>query len=425
VRIPVSTLAIRLRAIFILLGVSALFAGCHSSWTGAGSATGPRIEFTSVPTAGAGNPEKLSAIKGRVTGAQPGQQIVIYARAETAWWVQPRADQPFTRIDSDSKWNNASHPGAEYAALLVGPDFQPPLMTDVLPTEGVFASVVAKGEVAFWHRWWFPPLCLIFAAALIFGAHRLRLYQMSRKLHDRFEERLAERTRVAQELHDTLLQGVLSASMQLHVAIDQIPENSPARPGLNRVLQLMGQVIDEGRNTLRGLRSPTDNAHDLESSFSRIPQELSTEPGIDFRVFVEGTPLPLRSVVRDDVYGIGREALVNAFRHSRSKNIDVHLEYGPSCLRILVRDEGCGIDGQVLESGRDGHWGLSGMRERADRIGARLRVFSRPGGGTEVELRVPSEIAFESGSSSSASKWLTRFKRHAGTSDRGSARRVG
>jgi len=389
----------------ILLGVSSLLAGCGSASI-AGSA-GPTIEFTSVPVAGSGNPEKLSVIKGRVTGAQAGQRIVLYARGETTWWVQPFANQPFTLIQANSKWSSSTHPGTEYAALLVGPDFKPPLTTAVLPTEGVLASAVTKGELAFWHRWWFPPLCVIVGAAVILGAHRLRLHQMTKKMNLRFEERLAERTRVAQQLHDTLLQGVLSASMQLHVAVDGLPEDAPTKPALNRILQLMGQVIEEGRNTLRGLRSSVEDAHDLESSFSRIPLELGDKQGIDFRILVEGSPLALRSTIRDDVYSIGREALVNAFRHSGANNIDVELEYAASQLRILVRDDGCGIDPRILKSGRDGHWGLSGMRERAKRIGAKLKVLSRTQGGTEIELRVPSDVAFESGPSAAALKWFT------------------
>ena len=110
-----------------------------------------------------------------------------------------------------------------------------------------------------------------------------------------------------------------------------------------------------------------------------------------------------------DVYSIGREALVNAFRHSRASNIEAELEYGVNQLRVLVRDNGCGIDFEVLHSGRDGHWGLSGMRERAERIGARLKVSSSAASGTEVELRVPSSIAFESHGSNRASKWFMRF----------------
>jgi len=204
-----------------------------------------------------------------------------------------------------------------------------------------------------------------------------------------------------------------------------MPEDSESRPALNRVLELMALVIDEGRNTLRGLRSSVDNPHDLERSFSRVPQELGTQSEIDFRVIVEGAPVALRSVIRDDVFSIGREALVNAFRHSRPKSVNVELEYAATYLRILVRDDGCGIDAKVLESGRDGHWGLSGMRERAERIGARLKVLSASGSGTEVELRVPSEIAFDSSSASSGPRWFAKlYQRHQETVGKGSRQKV-
>jgi len=372
----------------------------------------PAIEFTAVPVSGADDPAKLSSIKGRVAGARPGQQIVLYCRGEKTWWVQPFADHPFTKIQDDSEWSSTTHPGTEYAALLVDADFHPPATTDVLPTEGVLAVAITQGEVVYWRRWWFPPIVAVLGAGAIFGVHRLRLHQMGKKLSLRFEERLAERTRVAQELHDTLLQGVVSASMQLHVALDQLPEDSPTRPALNRILQLMGQVINEGRNTLSGLRSATDHAHDLKGSLLRLPHELGNPDGIDFRVVVQGTSVPLRSVIRDDVYSIGREALVNAFRHSGADNIDVELEYSQQ-LRLLVRDDGCGIDPGVLQTGRDGHWGLSGMRERAERIGAKLRVLSRTGGGTEVELRVPGEVAFDA-TPARPSTWLSVFYRKNG-----------
>ena len=221
---------------------------------------------------GAGDSEKLSTIKGRVIGARPGQQIVLYAKGETAWWVQPFVDQPFTTIHPNAKWRNVTHPGTEYAALLVGPGFRPPPISEQLPTEGVVTFAVTHGELPYRQRWWFPFVCILGGVLAIFGLHRLRIHQMTRKLNLRFEERLAERMLVAQELHDTLLQGVLSASMQLHVAVDQLPAESPAQPALGRVLELMAQVVEEGRNTVRGLRSTIDNAHDLEHSFSRIPR---------------------------------------------------------------------------------------------------------------------------------------------------------
>jgi signal transduction histidine kinase len=147
----------------------------------------------------------------------------------------------------------------------------------------------------------------------------------------------------------------------------------------------------------------------LELAFSRIPQELSIQQEIGFRVVVEGPALPLRPAIRSDVYSIGREALVNAFRHSRATNIEVELEYTATQLRVLVRDNGCGIDPEVLHSGREGHWGLSGMRERAERIGGRLKVSSSANSGTEVDLRVPSNLAFESHRSNRASNWFTKL----------------
>jgi signal transduction histidine kinase len=187
--------------------------------------------------------------------------------------------------------------------------------------------------------------------------------------------------------------------MQLHVAVERLPDDSAAKPPLGRVLQLMGQVIEEGRNAVRGLRSSQSASMDLEQAFSRIRNELAvqneTGEQTGFRVIVEGRPRPLHPIIRDEVYSIGREALVNAFRHSQAKNIEVEVEYLAKRLRILVRDDGCGIAPQVLQSGREGHWGLPGMRERAERIGARLKLRSRVATGTEVELYVPGYVAFQ------------------------------
>ena len=224
----------------------------------------------------------------------------------------------------------------------------------------------------------------------------------------RLEERIAERTRIARELHDNLLQGVISVSMQLHIAIDRLPEDSPAKPLFDRVLRLAGQVIDEGRNTVRGIRSLDRNSEELEGAFCRVPQSLDLKDRADFRVVVEGQPQLLHPVIHDEVYSIGREAIVNAFRHSGAGNIEVELEYSARYLRVIVRDDGCGIKPHVQESGREGHWGLSGMRERSQRIGAKFKVFSRDGAGTEVELRVPGKIAFANQSSPTA-RWFANL----------------
>ena len=223
-----------------------------------------------------------------------------------------------------------------------------------------------------------------------------RLLPTFGEMRARIEERLAERTRIAQDLHDTVLQGIFSAAMQLHVAVDQLPANSPATLRLNRVLELLRHIMKEGRNAVRGLRSSNSDSDDLGQAFSRIPHDLGFEAQIEFRVIVLGSARKLHPLIRDEVYHIGRELVVNAFRHSRASRIDVELEYARKRFRMVVRDDGCGIDPQVLRAGREGHWGLLGMRERAERVGARLRVWSRAAAGTEAALSVPGSIAFES-----------------------------
>src|ERR1700690_821308 len=205
-----------------------LLAGCNTLQP-ATPGSGPAIAFTSVPVSGRGDAAKMSTISGKVIGGRAGQQIVLYARAiddygEMTWFVQPFVIEPLTRIHSNSKWSNSTHPGFEYAALLVNPGFQPPRTTHLLPTEGVLAVATSQGWPTMGQRWWFPLVCVAGAAGLTLVLYRVWVFEMTRKLNLRFEERLAERTRVAQELHDTLLQGVLSASMQLHVAVDQLPE---------------------------------------------------------------------------------------------------------------------------------------------------------------------------------------------------------
>jgi ligand-binding sensor domain-containing protein/signal transduction histidine kinase len=271
------------------------------------------------------------------------------------------------------------------------------------------SSIEFEIQPLFWQTWWFRLSGLMVVGLGLFVLYRLRLHRLTRQLNLRFEERLAERARIAQDLHDTLLQGFLSASMNLHVANDQLPADSPARPLVNRVLELMRQGIEEGRTTLKGLRSSASAIHDLAQAFSGIQEELATQEQLDYRVTVEGAALPLNPIIRDEAYRIGREALVNAFRHARARQIEIILEYAPRQFRLLVRDNGCGMEAGVLHSGREGHWGLPGMRERAEEIGARLRLWSGAGAGTEVELTIPANIAYEFQASAGRRGWLARF----------------
>lgn len=396
----------RKRALCLVLAVLACV-----SCTRLPVSAGPSIQFTNVPPINPGGPLVIGSIGGKVNGPHDGLEVVLYAKSGR-WYVQPYADRPFTAINPDSSWSSTTHLGTDYAALLVQGDYSPPPVIDDLPSiSGSVVSVsVTAGTPPVWQRGWLRLLVGLLVTSMVVGFYRWRMRQLARQLNLRFEERLAERTRIAQELHDTLLQGLLSISMQVHVAADQLPSGSPAQATLNRVKQLMSQVIEEGRNTIRGLRSSIHNPDDLITSFSQIPRELD-EVGANFRLVVEGGTARLRPAVRDEVYRIGREALVNAFRHSQASAITLYLEYAADELRILVEDNGCGIDSQIVNSGRDGHWGLSGMRERAEKIGARFKLMSRPGIGTEVELRVPDHAAFESAPQSLTSKWVAKLRR--------------
>lgn len=210
--------------------------------------------------------------------------------------------------------------------------------------------------------------------------------EFNREWNLREEERRRERARIARELHDTLLQGLLSASMQLCLADQWVPADSPAKPLLSRVLDLMRKGIAEGRAALQGLRSADVPSTVLEKVLSDFKDGLLSSDQARLRIVIMGQPKSLDPTVQEQIYLIAREALLNALRHSQAKSVEAEIEYLPTKLRVVVRDNGIGIDPQVLRSGRKTHWGLAGMRERAAGIGARFRVWSRQGVGTEMEI---------------------------------------
>lgn len=202
--------------------------------------------------------------------------------------------------------------------------------------------------------------------------------------------------------------------MEKSAAILMQPESVTLKHEARRVLGLLAHLVYESRDTIQGPRPSSRSSHELERAFLRSYEELPVQREVNqigFRLIVGGTPQPLHPTIQDEIYLISREALKNAFRHSRASEIEVELEYTTKSLRVLVRDNGCGIDTHVLRSGRDGHWGLSGMRERAQRMGARFRVLSGVGAGTEVELSVASKIAFAVEPEDRASGWFSELYR--------------
>ena len=316
------------------------------------------------------------------------------------------------RLDNfDTSW---SEPGitreATYNSLAPGPyRFRVAASNSDGLWNGTEAAIDFKVEPELWQTWWFRLAAMLSVAFMALTAYRVRMRQLTRLLSVRFEERLAERTRVAQDLHDTLLQGIYSASIHFDLANNRVPGDSPAKPAIERGVDLLSQVSQEGRNALRSLRSRQTSSDGLEQALSLLPKEFDLPESIDFLVTAEGEPRALRPLVRDEVYLIAREAVINAFHHAQPTRIEVEVDYVSRNLRVLVRDNGSGIDSQLLRIGRDGHWGLAGMRERAEKIGGRLKMLSGVDAGTEVELSVPGALAYKERPPGKFWKWPPRW----------------
>lgn len=218
----------------------------------------------------------------------------------------------------------------------------------------------------------------------------------------RLEERIEERTRIARDLHDTLLQSFHGLMFQFQAARNQLPQRpESAMQALDEAILATEQALAEGRDAIHDLRPEPAAQHDLAALLTAIGQELAGAHAANghvpsFRVTVEGKPRRLSPTLQNELYRIGREMIRNAFHHAAASHIEVEIRYDEHQLRLRIRDDGKGIDPKVLDtSGRPEHWGLPGVRERARRIGSRLEFWSEAGAGTEVELKVPAEMAYE------------------------------
>jgi signal transduction histidine kinase len=209
------------------------------------------------------------------------------------------------------------------------------------------------------------------------------------------ESRLAERESIARDLHDTLLQSVQGVILKFHAVTKRIPDGEPVRQDMERALDYADQVLMEGRDRVRNLRTTGPLISDLPAAFRQIADHTSHDRKMIVETVVEGTPRELQPLVLEEVFAIGREALINALSHSAGQHVEVEITYDARQFRLRVRDDGQGIDSAILENGgRDNHWGLNGMRERASKICAELTLCSRPDSGTEIELTVPSQTAY-------------------------------
>jgi signal transduction histidine kinase/streptogramin lyase len=245
-----------------------------------------------------------------------------------------------------------------------------------------------------WNTWWFRTLYITTILLVLWSAYRLHLGQIALRYNIRLEERLRERNRIARELHDTLLQGFQGLMLRFHVVMETLPENTSARRMMEQAMERADQALVQGRQSVHDLREDVTSGGDLSGALRHCGEVLTQDHRTPFSLSVIGIPRPLSPALCKEAYDIGREAMTNAFRHSHAAKIEVEIAYETTCVRLMIRDDGRGIEQTIVDSGRAGHWGLRGMRERARAIGAELNIQSRPGAGTEIELTIPAKVAY-------------------------------
>ncbi len=281
-------------------------------------------------------------------------------------------------------------------------------------SDGVWNDNIARLDFsvapAYYQTNWFRALCACIFLALLWAAYQWRVRQLHHQFDMTLEARVAERTRIARDLHDTLLQSAHGVLLRFQTVSQLLPDRPmEAKEKLDNAIDQTADFITEARDEVQGLRDSTVQSNDLALAISTLGQELGTDstnhrPAL--RVAVEGEARNLHPILRDEIYKVAAEALRNAFRHSQARQIEVEIRYDNEQFRLRVRDDGKGVDPAILSSqGNEGHFGLPGMRERASLIGGKLVVWSEVDAGTEVELRVPASTAYVTAQRSS---WFSR-----------------
>ena len=253
---------------------------------------------------------------------------------------------------------------------------------------------------------WFLGLCLLSGALLIWAFYRVRVQQIHKSVSARFDERLAERTRMARELHDTFLQTIQGSKLVADNALKKSDDPERMRHAVEQLSVWLGQATQEGRAVLNSLRSSTAPKNDLAEAFQRATEECRLLGPSESSFLVFGDSKEMHPVVRDEIYRVGYEAIRNACMHSKGSRLEVELTYGHD-LVLRVKDNGIGIDPRIGDHGKAGHFGLQGMRERVARIGGKLTIVSSAGAGTEITVLVPGGIVFGEPSASALDKMRT------------------
>jgi signal transduction histidine kinase len=276
------------------------------------------------------------------------------------------------------------------------------------------AAVSFEIPRTFFQSYSFLVLCVALTLLLFWLAYRLHMAQVASSIRTRLEERMGERERIARELHDTLLQSVQGLVLRFQSVAHRMPPGEPSRAHLESALKRADEVMVEGRNRVRDLRAgDNDNAADLLATLQELADAAGFDPPVPIRIVVEGRPRHVDPLVAAELRRIAGEALFNIARHARATSVDVAITYGDRQLGVQIRDDGIGIAPSVLAHGsKEGHFGLIGMRERAERVGGALSVDSGAGKGTDVILTFPARLAYAERRRGWRSLIAWRYARH-------------
>ena len=256
---------------------------------------------------------------------------------------------------------------------------------------------------AYYQTDWFRALCVAAFLFLLWFLYRMRVRQVARAMSARFDERLSERTQIARDFHDTYLQTIQGSKLVADSALRQSPDPARMRGALEQLSVWLGRATEEGRAALSSMRTSATEKNDLAAAFERAIEECRINSPIQAAFTVTGEVSEMHPIVRDEVYRIGYEAIRNACVHSQASDLRVELAYADDLI-LRVRDNGVGIKSAIVEEGRQEHFGLQGMRERARRIMAKFTINTSPGSGTEVTLVVPGSIIYRA-TNSRGRKW--------------------
>jgi signal transduction histidine kinase len=255
------------------------------------------------------------------------------------------------------------------------------------------AAISLEVDPAFWQTWWFRGSCVAAFLAFLGALYQLRLRQVARQFNIRLEERVGERTRIARDLHDTFLQTIQGSKLVVDDALEPSADPVRMRRAMQQLSVWLASAMQEGRAALNSLRTATTQTNDLAEALRRVTEDGLIPSTMVVTFSVVGDAREMHPIVRDEIYRIGYEAIRNACTHSGASQLEVELRYA-SELALRVSDNGTGFDPIVADRGKDGHFGLQGMRERAARIGGHLTLASSSSSGTEIRLTIPGRIIF-------------------------------